>query len=325
MDSLSIITFPIVAELEQFKALFDKSLVGSDFLLNEVLNHIKQRGGKRMRPILLLLSAKLMGNITDSTYHAAIALELLHTASLVHDDVVDESDERRGQDSVNALYNNKVSILVGDYLLATCLMHSSYTGNHRIIETVAQLGRELSEGEILQLSNISNVSFDENVYFEVIRKKTASLFAACTVVGALSAGASDSQIEKMRLLGDYIGLCFQIKDDIFDYDSTAQIGKPTGNDMREGKLTLPALYVLNHTDDANVLEWGRKIKKGTVTSAEIDAFVAYVKVHGGIDYAYAKMNEFKEKALSLLAEFHPETSLYAALEAYLNYVVARSK
>lgn len=324
MDLLSTITSPIVAELVQFKELFDKSLTGSGILLNEALSHIRQRGGKRMRPMLVLLSAKLFGRVTDSAYHAAVALELLHTASLVHDDVVDESNERRGQASVNAIYNNKVSVLVGDYLLATCLKHSSHTNDHRIVETVARLGQILSEGEILQLSNISNTSFDENVYFDVIRKKTASLFAACAVAGAYSAGASDVQVEKLRCLGDYIGLCFQIKDDIFDYDAGAQIGKPTSNDMREGKLTLPALYVLNHTNDATVLGWARKVKQGTVTAEEIVSLVAYVKQHGGIEYAYAKVEEYRKKALDLIEKLSPEESLRAALYAYVNHVVARA-
>ena len=187
-------------------------------------------------------------------------LELLHTASLVHDDVVDESTERRGQLSVNAIFNNKVAVLTGDYLLATSLVHAEQTHSHPIIQLVSSLGQDLADGELLQLSNVSNHSFSESVYFDVIRKKTAALFAACTKAAAFSVGVGEEEAESARLLGEYIGICFQIKDDIFDYFDSKEIGKPTGNDMLEGKLTLPALYVLNKTKDSAVREIAFKVK-----------------------------------------------------------------
>ena len=245
MDNSSLIKSPIAAELDEFKKLFDTSLTSSNFLLNEAISHIRKKNGKMMRPMLLLLIAKLYGPVCPETLHAAVSLELLHTASLVHDDVVDESTERRGQLSVNAIYNNKVAVLVGDYLLATSLVQVGKTHNYAIIDVVSRLGQNLSEGELLQLSNVSNLQFSEEIYFDVIRKKTAVLFAACTKAGALSVGVTDEQAEFARLFGEYIGLCFQIKDDIFDYYDSKEIGKPTGNDMLEGKLTLPVLYALN--------------------------------------------------------------------------------
>ena len=232
MDSSSFIKSPIDAELEDFRKLFDSSLSSSNFLLNNVIAHIRQRNGKMMRPILVLLVARLYGAIRPATFHAAVSLELLHTASLVHDDVVDESTERRGQLSVNAVFNNKVAVLVGDFLLATSLVHAGKTMSHEIISVVSCLGQDLADGELLQLSNVSNPHFSEEIYFDVIRKKTAALFAACTKSAALSVNASDEEAEFSRLFGEYIGICFQIKDDIFDYFESKEIGKPTGNDMQ---------------------------------------------------------------------------------------------
>ena len=253
-----------------------------------------------MRPILVLLVARLYGAIRPATLHAAVALELLHTASLVHDDVVDESTERRGQLSVNAIYNNKVAVLVGDFLLATSLVHAGKTMSHEILEVVSCLGQDLAEGELLQLSNVSNPQFSEEIYFDVIRKKTAALFAACTKSAALSVHADDEKAEIARLFGEYIGICFQIKDDIFDYFENKALGKPTGNDMLEGKLTLPAIYALNSTADAWAQEVAVRIKEGTATSGEIARLIEFSKENGGIEYAVEKMKFYKEKALDLL-------------------------
>ncbi|WP_294613464.1 polyprenyl synthetase family protein [uncultured Bacteroides sp.] len=324
MDNSSLIKSPIAAELDDFKKLFDTSLTSSNFLLNEVISHIRQRNGKMMRPMLLLLMAKLYGTVCPETLHAAVSLELLHTASLVHDDVVDESTERRGQLSVNAIYNNKVAVLVGDYLLATSLVQVGKTHNYAIIDVVSRLGQNLSEGELLQLSNVSNLQFSEEIYFDVIRKKTAVLFAACTKAGALSVGVTDEQAEFARLFGEYIGLCFQIKDDIFDYYDSKEIGKPTGNDMLEGKLTLPVLYALNATHDKAAEEIAMKVKDGTATSDEIARLIEFTKQQGGIGYAVETMHAYKEKALSLLAGL-PDTDVKTALTAYLDYVVDRDK
>ncbi|WP_373749580.1 polyprenyl synthetase family protein [Bacteroides heparinolyticus] len=324
MDHSSLIKSPISEELEDFKELFESSLSSSNLLLNSVIAHIRQKNGKMMRPILVLLSAKLYGNVCPATLHAAVSLELLHNASLVHDDVVDESTERRGQLSVNAIFNNKVAVLSGDFLLATALVQVAMTRNHDIIGIVSALGRDLADGELLQLSNVSNPQFSETVYFDVIRKKTAVLFAACTKAGALSVGADAEKVELARLFGEYVGLCFQIKDDIFDYFDSKEIGKPTGNDMSEGKLTLPVLHVLNTVKDEAMRELAVRVKNGQATSDEIARLIKFTKQHGGIEYALQTMYAYKEKALSLLASM-PDTDVKAALAAYLDYVVEREK
>lgn len=324
MESIPLIKSPISAELDDFKKLFDSCFSSSNLLLNNVIAHIRQRNGKMMRPILVLLAAKLHGEVCPATLHAAVALELLHTASLVHDDVVDESSERRGQLSVNAIFNNKVAVLTGDHLLATALVEVGLTRNHAIIDVVSNLGQDLAEGELLQLSNVSNSEFSEAVYFDVIRKKTAVLFAACTKAGALSVGADDEKAEYARLFGEYIGLCFQIKDDIFDYYENKEIGKPTGNDMLEGKLTLPALYVLNSVRDEQVHDIAIKVKNGTASADEIARLIEFVKQHGGIEYATKVMHDFKEKALSLLTAI-ADSDVKTALACYLDYVVERDK
>lgn len=303
--------------------MFSDSLSTFNPLLATVLKHIRQRSGKMMRPVLVLLTAKALGSVTRATLHAAASLELLHTASLVHDDVVDDSMERRGQPSVNALFNNKVSVLSGDYLLATALVQVACTRHLDIIDIVSVLGQDLADGELLQLSNVSNLEFSEEVYFDVIRKKTAALFAACTKAGALSVGASDEMVENARLFGEYIGLCFQIKDDIFDYSDSKEIGKPTGNDMLEGKLTLPVLYALNSTGDAEAARLARRVKQGEATADEIVRLVQFTKQHGGIDYALRTMDTLRAKAIGLL-DCLPDSDVKRALAAYLDFVVERS-
>lgn len=324
MDRSSLIIAPIIGEMEDFKRLFGESLSSSNLLLQQVIMHIRQKNGKMMRPMLVLLAAKLLGGVRPATLHAAASLELLHTASLVHDDVVDESTERRGQLSVNAIFNNKVAVLAGDYLLATALVQAGLTRNLGIIDLISSLGRELAEGELLQLSNVSNEQFSEDVYFEVIRKKTAALFAACTKAGALSVGADAEKTEFLRRFGEYIGLCFQIRDDIFDYYESKEVGKPTGNDMLEGKLTLPALYALNSTHDKEAAEIALRVKSGKATSDEIGRLIAFAKQQGGIEYAVRTMNNQRDKALELLS-FVPANEVTDALAAYINYVVEREK
>lgn len=277
-----------------------------------------------MRPILTLLMAKLFGEINYSALHAALSLELLHTASLVHDDVVDESDKRRGQSSVNAIYNNKVSVLVGDYMLATSLKHSAMTGSIRIVDLVARLGQNLAEGEIIQLTNINASEFSEEVYYDVIRKKTAALFTASAEAGAVAVNSSDEMVQNARLFGEMIGIAFQIKDDIFDYYSSGEIGKPTGNDMSEGKLTLPALHVLNTLGDEKMCQLAFRIKSLDATDAEISLFIDYVKKNGGIEYARQVMVDYRNKALDLLPST-ADTTIKDALTAYIDYVIERKK
>ncbi|WP_443897784.1 polyprenyl synthetase family protein, partial [Paraprevotella clara] len=238
MDVLTQIRKPVEREMKDFESLFGITLQHQNPLLMIALRHVLSRKGKLMRPILTLLAAKKYGEINDSVLHAAVSLEMLHTASLVHDDVVDESGVRRGQSSVNALLDNKAAVLVGDYLLSTALKHAAMAGDLRVVGLVARLGQTLSDGELQQLSNVKSDEISENQYFNVIRRKTASLFAVCAEVGALLSGASEDEIRRLGEFGTYVGICFQIRDDVFDYYD-AEVGKPTGNDMKEGKLTLP--------------------------------------------------------------------------------------
>ena len=324
MDYLSTIRKPIEGEMNNFVELFIQSLSQGDGMLESVLSHIRQRGGKRMRPMLILLTAKNYGDVSSVTQNAALGLELLHTASLVHDDVVDESDQRRGQPSVNASYNNKVAVLVGDYILSTALLRVALSDNHEIVQELAELGRTLAAGEILQLSNISNQEISEEVYYQVIDKKTAVLFEACCKLGAISVGAPRDVIEKAAKFGHNIGMIFQIRDDIFDYYDSAEIGKPTGNDMLEGKLTLPVIYSLTHYKNEAVINLAKKVKAGTVNQDEIAVLIEFAKQYGGIKYAEQKMEEFAKECESFIDEcVKPE--LKDSFKAYLDYVIQRNK
>ena len=324
MDYLSLIKKPIESELNDFISLFNQSLTHEDGLLGSALAHIRQRGGKRMRPMLILLTARNYGVVSDVTLHGAVGLELLHTASLVHDDVVDESSERRGQASVNATYDNKVAVLVGDYILSTALLSVSFTGHQDIIQNLAELGRTLSNGEILQLTNIQNQEISEDVYYQVIRQKTAALFESCSAVGALSVGATPEQVEQAKKFGQNIGIIFQIRDDIFDYYDSKEIGKPTGNDMAEGKLTLPVIYALNKYPLESMLTLAKKVKSGTVNADEIAVLVEFAKTSGGIEYAEQRMNYFADEARKYIDAYVSDDSLKAAFNAYLEFVIQRN-
>ncbi len=324
MDYLSIIKQPISSELCDFIDLFNKSLSHADGLLSQALEHIRNRAGKRMRPILILLMAKNFGEISDITQHAAVGLELLHTASLVHDDVVDESGERRGQKSVNAMFDNKVAVLVGDYILSTALLHVSYTHSETIVRHLAELGRTLSNGEILQLSNIQNQDISEEVYYQVIKQKTAALFEACAAIGALSAGAPEEEIQEAKKFGQNLGIIFQIRDDIFDYYDQANVGKPTGNDMAEGKLTLPVIHALRSTGSQEMLALAKKVKAGTVTKEEIAKLVKFTKENGGIEYADQRMWELHAESVYFLEHEVHDDDVRKSLRAYLDYVIERN-
>ena len=325
MSQLSLIKKPIEGYLDDFIKLFNDSLSHTDGLLSQVLEHIRSRGGKRMRPMLILLIAKNYGGISSVTQHSAVGLELLHTASLVHDDVVDESKERRGQASVNAQYNNKVAVLVGDYVLSTALLNVALTNNTHIVQSLAELGRTLSNGEILQLSNIQNSEFSEEVYYEVIKMKTAALFEACCEIGAMSANATAEDLEKAKSFGRNLGIIFQIRDDIFDYYDSKEIGKPTGNDMTEGKLTLPVLYALNSTEDEEMKAIARKVKSRDVSQEEISRLVAFTKANGGIEYAEQKMLELRSQCLQFIDAESVTEEIRIALTAYIDYVIQRNK
>ena len=324
MDYLSTIRTPIHTELKDFIALFDESLTHKDGLLGQALEHVRAKGGKRMRPILILLMTKSFGKVTSVAQYAAVGLELLHTASLVHDDVVDESGERRGQASVNASYNNKVAVLVGDYILSTALLNIARTNDCDIVCDLAELGRTLSNGEILQLTNIANTNFSEEVYFEVIRQKTAALFEACAVIGAKAGGADRQAVEAARAFGRNVGVIFQIRDDIFDYYQSADLGKPTGNDMAEGKLTLPVLYALNNTGDTQMASLARKVKARNVSAEEIAQLVEFTKNNGGIAYAEQKMAQCKALTDGFINQYIAQPQLQDALKAYVSFIIDRN-
>ena len=313
MDYLSIIKQPIQKDLDDFIALFQNALTHDDGMLGSALAHIRQRGGKRMRPILMMLMARNFGTVSAVTQHSAVGLELLHTASL-----------RRGQASVNATYNNKVAVLVGDYILSTALLHVSFTGHQRIIEYLAELGRTLAAGEILQLSNIQNQAISEDVYYDVIKQKTAALFEACAAIGAMSGGSSEEEMLKAKQFGQNLGIMFQIRDDIFDYFTSKEIGKPTGNDMAEGKLTLPVIYALNNTDFDSMNTLAKKVKAGTINQDEIAVLVEFTKQSGGIEYAEKKMAEYHQLCLDFIEEKVKDKAVKEALTAYVDYVIQRN-
>lgn len=322
MDKLSASILPVEAELRQYKELFDSSLAHKDDLLGQALDYLRRRKGKMMRPLLVLLMAKEVGPVCPDSLRAAVTLELLHTASLVHDDVVDESPERRGQRSMNAVYDNKVAVLVGDYLLSEALLQAACTLQIKVVEIIARLGGTLSEGELCQLANIRKEEISEEAYFHVIMHKTAALFAACGELGAISAGGNDEYVEKARRFGELVGLCFQIRDDIFDYFESPVLGKPTGNDMAEGKLTLPAIFALKNTDREDVRAWACHVKSGFASPEEIHSLVEFTKQAGGIAYAEACMAKLHDEAVELLSDWKDE-DVRTALKSYIDYVVER--
>lgn len=325
MNYLSVIKQPIENELNSFVSLFNQALSHEDGMLGSALEHIRKRAGKRMRPMLILLMAKNFGTVSEVTQNAAVGLELLHTASLVHDDVVDESAERRGQASVNATYDNKVAVLVGDYILSTALLCVARTHSEKIVTYLANLGRTLSDGEILQLSNIGRKDISEDVYYEVIKQKTAALFEACAGIGALSSGASEDDVKAAKLFGQNLGIIFQIRDDIFDYYDSQEIGKPTGNDMAEGKLTLPVIYAVNNGGNDDMRALALKVRKRSVNAEEIARLVEYTKEMGGIEYAERRMWEFHAQAQQFLDNKVHDNDVKAALQAYLDFVIKRNK
>lgn len=324
MTELQQISRPISAELQHFSALFDRALSHEDDLTGKILEHVRARKGKMMRPILVLLCAREFGTVNDNTYKMALSLEIFHNASLLHDDVVDESDERRGMKSVNAKFGNKLAVLIGDYMLSVALEQAVKTGKIPVVKRISQLGESLSEGEVRQQANIRDKVISEEAYYDVIRNKTAELFSACSEFGAMSVVAPQADVVKARRLGEIIGMCFQIKDDIFDYYDNAGIGKPTGNDMLEGKLTLPAIHVLKNSPEAHYVEIAQKVKDRNVSAEEIAELVEYVKNNGGIAYAYSVIDTFKQEAYKILDSYKNE-EIKAALKAYVDFVVMRNK
>ncbi len=321
MIDRSKIEEPVAAEFARFNTEFETSLRSETRLLQKAIDQILSATGKHIRPLLVLLSAKACGEVTESSINAAVFLELLHTATLIHDDVIDETKQRRGVPSLNALFDNRVSVLVGDYILSTALIRSIQTGNLRIIGIVSDLGRDLSEGEIKQMETADESILDEQCYMQVIYKKTATLLAACASIGAISAGADDERVALMRDFGVQLGYAFQIKDDIFDYFKGQQIGKPTGNDIREGKVTLPLLFALRQ-GGREADELRRIILAKDFTDEHIERLIAFAKAQGGIEYAEKKMEEFQQKAVGLLAQL-PNTPAKQSLKILSEYIISR--
>jgi octaprenyl-diphosphate synthase len=290
-------------------------------LLDRIMQYIVRRKGKQLRPMFVLLSAKLGGDINDSTYRAASLVELLHTATLVHDDVVDEAGERRGFFSINALWKNKIAVLVGDYLLSKGLLLSLDNKDHRVLQLLSTAVRLMSEGELLQLEKSRKLNLDESIYYEIIGGKTASLLASSCAAGASTTFDNDEAIEKMRLFGEKVGMAFQIKDDLFDYSSEA-IGKPTGNDIKEKKLTLPLIYTLNNCDAALRKKIIYIIKNQNTQKDKVDFVLGAVENFGGIAYATTKMFAFRDEALDILHSF-PPSEVREALEELVRYTTDR--
>ena len=323
MMSVKEIKAPIDAELIEFENHFRQSMRSNVPLLDKITHYIIKRKGKQMRPMFVFLSAKMLGTISEDTYTAASLVELLHTATLVHDDVVDDANERRGFFSVNALWKNKVAVLVGDYLLSKVLLLSIEQKKFRSLEIVARAVREMSEGELLQIEKARRLDITEEVYFEVIRQKTASLISTCCEAGAISVGRED-EAERMRKFGELVGLAFQIKDDIFDYGTPGKIGKPTGIDIREQKMTLPLIHVLNTSDKKTRSQLINIVKRHHENSKKVQLACQIVVDYGGIDYAYQKMMEIKDQALGLLNDLQ-ESPAKQSLIGLVNYTCNREE
>ncbi len=314
---------PISDEMEEFENRFRNSMQSKVPMLNKITHYIIKRKGKQMRPMFIFLTAKMLGNINDKTYDAATLVELLHTATLVHDDVVDDANERRGFFSINALWKNKIAVLVGDYMLSKVLLLSIENKNTALLEVVARAVREMSEGELLQIEKARKLDITEDIYFEVIRKKTASLIATCTEVGALSVN-KEEWADKMRVCGEAVGIAFQIKDDIFDYGEPGKIGKPTGLDIRERKMTLPLIYVLNNSSKEIKKELINIVKNHNENPKKVRRAIELVIEHGGIDYSFKKMNTYKEKALNIINEI-PDSASKQSLIGLIEYTTNRTK
>ena len=325
MNERQKIEAPVADEFRQFNDDFIASLNNSETpRLQIAINQIMQSVGKHVRPLLVLLSAKACGGITDNTINSAVLLELLHTATLVHDDVIDETKERRGVPALNAIFDNRISVLVGDYLLSTALIRSVLTGNLDIISIVSLLGRDLAEGEIRQLEVADEIILSEKCYMQVIKKKTATLLSACAEIGAISANADAEMAKTCREFGENLGYSFQIKDDIFDYYKDANIGKPTGNDIREGKVTLPLLYALENAEKEQADYYRQIILKKDFNEENITSLIEFAKVNGGIDYAKNRMVEHYNKAMELLQHL-PESESKNSLLLLADYIINRNK
>jgi len=324
MNTLNEIKLPIQSSLDEFEKRFKNSMKSNVALLDIITRYLYKRKGKQMRPMFVFLSAKVNGEINDSTYIAASLIELLHTATLVHDDVVDDSNMRRGFFSINALWKNKVAVLVGDFLLSKGLLLSLDNDEVGLLKIVSEATREMSEGELLQIEKARKLDISEDVYFEIIRKKTASLIASCCAAGAASVNASPELIKKMKTFGENVGIAFQIKDDIFDYETSGRSGKPNGIDIKERKMTLPLIYLLNQSDFIGKRKIINIVKNHNNNPEKVATVIGKVMENGGIEYAREKMISYHDKAMQILDEF-PESESKTALRQLVDFTIERKK
>lgn len=321
--TLNNIKQPIADELRQFEKFFRDSMKSQVPLLDKITYYIVQRKGKQLRPIFVFLSAKIWGEVGDKTYNAASLIELLHTATLVHDDVVDDAYKRRGFFSINALWKNKIAVLVGDYLLSRGLLLALDNEEYDLLQIVSKAVKEMSEGELLQIEKARRLDIDEEIYFEIIRQKTASLISAACAAGVSSVSDNKAAIESMRDFGETIGIAFQIKDDLFDYGD-ASIGKPRGIDIKEKKMTLPLIYALSKAEKRDKKRIISSIKNNSTDKEVVRQVIAFVKESGGLEYATDKMNYYKDRALSLLEDF-PDSDSKESLSQLVDFVISRKK
>lgn len=313
----------ISSDLERLQKIIKQSLSSNSPLLNKIVDKYLETKGKQIRPIIVVLSAKFFGaEVSDGVLCGAASVELLHNASLIHDDVIDETKQRRGHDTINNTWDNHIAVLVGDFFVSNALACAIRTNDFRVISTISELGKELSTGEIDQIDVARHHSIDEQTYFSIINKKTASLFQSCVKVGGYSVGASDIDIANLSKFVELLGLSFQIKDDIFDYFKDDAIGKPTGNDMREGKVTLPLIYALSHTESPRHGEMRRLADSDSLTTEQIETLIDFAKAEGGIEYAYATMERLRAEARSIL-EPYPDNEAKRAFLSLFDYIIKR--
>lgn len=313
----------ISSDLERLQKIIKQSLSSNSPLLNKIVDKYLETKGKQIRPIIVVLSAKFFGaEVSDGVLCGAASVELLHNASLIHDDVIDETKQRRGHDTINNTWDNHIAVLVGDFFVSNALACAIRTNDFRVISTISELGKELSTGEIDQIDVAKHHSIDEQTYFSIINKKTASLFQSCVKVGGYSVGASDIDIANLSKFVELLGLSFQIKDDIFDYFKDDAIGKPTGNDLREGKVTLPLIYALSHTESPRHEEIRRLVDSDSLTTEQIETLIDFAKAEGGIEYAYATMERLRAEARSIL-EPYPDNEAKRAFLSLFDYIIKR--
>lgn len=313
----------ISSDLERLQKIIKQSLSSNSPLLNKIVDKYLETKGKQIRPIIVVLSAKFFGaEVSDGVLCGAASVELLHNASLIHDDVIDETKQRRGHDTINNTWDNHIAVLVGDFFVSNALACAIRTNDFRVISTISELGKELSTGEIDQIDVAKHHSIDEQTYFSIINKKTASLFQSCVKVGGYSVGASDIDIANLSKFVELLGLSFQIKDDIFDYFKDDAIGKPTGNDLREGKVTLPLIYALSHTESPRHGEMRRLADSDSLTTEQIETLIDFAKAEGGIEYAYATMERLRAEARSIL-EPYPDNEAKQAFMSLFDYIIKR--